>query len=1532
MHNFHQPYHRPKGMSASRATGIGNRRHRSLLHSLTLLLGTLLLLSLDPAQAQIQEIWKASFLPEGQLAGIALHPQGTVTVTGTVMSNVVTTKYSAHGTALWSIQRRTQEIEYADGLATDPSGGVWVVARTRANFDAPWSAIRVFHYTADGAESWVRQFDGEDPVSASILVDNQSNALVVLGAVDGPGWVLKYSPEGERLWSVRMITPAGRFSWPGRPVVDQENHLYVPGTSLLAGTPARPFLQRISSAGAVNAWTSPVEYSGEMPGSMDLDAAGHAVVGFATPQGFVTTRYRSSDGTRLWSREHAARSTAFQQGIVMDVQSRATVANAEYQYHTLCTDCGDDETRFQLILDRWESDGTRAWNDASLPDRTFPDYGDPRLRVDADGSVYLAASYASRSDEEAPRWETILAKLGPTGARLWATNLPGVMVGDLWVDAEDSLLLATTQSPGLMVRKFGQPRGAPKIVQSPAQQSLRIGEDAVFRVSATGFPSPSYQWRFQDDDLVGETNAYLALRNLNSTQAGNYSVEIRNALGSTVSPETLLEIRWEAPRITSFRGPETSSLLAGSDVALCATVTGGPEPQLRWRFNGMELPGETNACLALQRIQPESAGLYTLVASNAVGLASTNISLDVIAAIVTPSPPGPHTFVAGSCGVLCATVGIHPPFFVQWQRNGANVEYATNLCLSLCPMTTEDSGLYRVKVSGTSGRYESEAVQIAVVLAPPESVQIRSVLGYSEYYLGEDAVLMATHAGSPGNFQWFRNGSALPGRTNQLLELFDLTVEQAGTYNVVVSNVVGTAPSDPLLIEAKKGPPQFDFFPPTASQVREGDTLELPFHARGGPTPHLVLQHANTNLEASLTFEDLRNPRRAFVLPHVTSQHQGNYQIIASNTFGAVTSAVAWVSVTPTGPIDRWTQRNPLPQSRPLFALAHDTNGFMAVGEAGTIVVEEVPDAWVRGRQMGPDSWRGLTWGAGVWVAVGNGGSIVTSTNRVSWIQRFSRPNAQFSSVVFSEGRFLAVGSSFWGTGLIAQSPDAVSWELRSLPEAGFLYAAAYGENRWVAVGIQGIVVSEDGQDWRKIPIPMGSWPLNDVAFADDRFMAVGNEGRLVTSDDGVSWAPSEGGAVETLQSITHGNGRWVAVGIRGVIRTSTDGRLWVTAESGTPDRLEAVDWDGRRFVATGENGTLLSSADGLEWTLRSEGSTRDLDGMTVADGTIVIVGKGGTILTSRDGVHFTQEDSRTFANLHGVARGRDRWVAVGEPGVIVTSEDGKSWVPSETAVSSSLKDVIYDGGQWIAVGTRGTILRSEDGIRWTASFTDPPNDLNGVAYGDGVFLIAADGPAGKNGSLFRSVDGMNWTLAWPNANKNLRGITFHDGQFVIAANDSRLYVTDREAHSLVSANAGRGTNLRGVTRTPVGWIAVGNNGLVAAGWPPNGPWATQSVGTENLHRVVHFDGRLVAIGNRGSIFQSDLLAITLSRPVIVSGVGVAVTSIGEIGRAFELQISTNLIDWRPAMTFTNRTERTVVFDEGGGKDSRRFYRVRQEH
>lgn len=163
--------------------------------------------------------------------------------------------------------------------------------------------------------------------------------------------------------------------------------------------------------------------------------------------------------------------------------------------------------------------------------------------------------------------------------------------------------------------------GAPFITEPPLGRICDIGPPVTFRVVATGARPLAYQWQFNGLDIPGATGQLLTLANAFTNNAGAYRVVVTNRFGAEVSSGAALAFRITPP-ILALQ-PTNQQVYFGSRVVLQPVIYGSQPLFYQWRFNGLDLPGATNATLILDRLHPDQAGYYYLIVSNAFGVASS---------------------------------------------------------------------------------------------------------------------------------------------------------------------------------------------------------------------------------------------------------------------------------------------------------------------------------------------------------------------------------------------------------------------------------------------------------------------------------------------------------------------------------------------------------------------------------------------------------------------------------------------------------------------------------------------------------------------------------------------------------------------------------------------------------------------------------------------------------------------------------------------------------------------------------------------
>jgi len=97
---------------------------------------------------------------------------------------------------------------------------------------------------------------------------------------------------------------------------------------------------------------------------------------------------------------------------------------------------------------------------------------------------------------------------------------------------------------------------APAIMSQPQSLTVTVGDTATLTVLAAGSPAPTYQWLFNGSAISGATSSTLALSNAQFANGGNYTVTIRNIVGTVTSNQATLTVN---PASTPPSGGGSSS-------------------------------------------------------------------------------------------------------------------------------------------------------------------------------------------------------------------------------------------------------------------------------------------------------------------------------------------------------------------------------------------------------------------------------------------------------------------------------------------------------------------------------------------------------------------------------------------------------------------------------------------------------------------------------------------------------------------------------------------------------------------------------------------------------------------------------------------------------------------------------------------------------------------------------------------------------------------------------------------------------------
>lgn len=291
--------------------------------------------------------------------------------------------------------------------------------------------------------------------------------------------------------------------------------------------------------------------------------------------------------------------------------------------------------------------------------------------------------------------------------------------------------------------------GPPIILKQPLDVAVHSGCTAHLEVLATGGPPLRYQWLFNSMVIVGATNANLWLTNARADQAGWYQVVVSNPSADVMSREAVLTVTSELADVLGCARPWVSGpWITGCDPAWYgqtnvtrdgrAAAQSGivHHNQQTW----IETPCPGPGCLSFWWKGASFANDARLGFSiDGVELYALTNDMDwQPRAVVLDASPSSHT--------------------LRWTLQNGGVAWLNEVCW----------------VGTTSP---------PTILARPQDLMVA---------LGCDAKFdVVATGGLPLAYQWLFNEAPIPGATNATLTLTNTRADQAGRYEVVVSNVGG---------------------------------------------------------------------------------------------------------------------------------------------------------------------------------------------------------------------------------------------------------------------------------------------------------------------------------------------------------------------------------------------------------------------------------------------------------------------------------------------------------------------------------------------------------------------------------------------------------------------------------------------------------------------------------------------------------------------------------------------------------------------
>ncbi|XP_059365050.1 carcinoembryonic antigen-related cell adhesion molecule 5-like [Carassius carassius] len=341
-------------------------------------------------------------------------------------------------------------------------------------------------------------------------------------------------------------------------------------------------------------------------------------------------------------------------------------------------------------------------------------------------------------------------------------------------------------------------------ISSNVPEAVEFNSTVVLTCSAKG--SFTYKWMNGSDPLVVDgtrvqLNAAGNVLNIAEVRRTDLRGPIfciaENAVESGTSSPFNLTVIYGPEKIAMTQTPTDSFLKKGSNLTLACSAQSDPPAQLKWMFNGGEMPLKTTASITLTNVDETNSGNYSCVAYNA----KTNRYISSPVAVVSVLEALSGTNISSSSSLLIAgisTVNIScsaatgKAESVEWLKDNKPLVPGDRVILSadkktltIVKVVREDAGDYKCQLKNKVN--QDESTYKMVIIYGPENVKVDGKRNVKF----EELVKITCSAESvpPSIYSWKHNGTAM-NSSNAVITINKAKITNSGLYTCEAFNPI----------------------------------------------------------------------------------------------------------------------------------------------------------------------------------------------------------------------------------------------------------------------------------------------------------------------------------------------------------------------------------------------------------------------------------------------------------------------------------------------------------------------------------------------------------------------------------------------------------------------------------------------------------------------------------------------------------------------------------------------------------------------
>jgi hypothetical protein len=379
--------------------------------------------------------------------------------------------------------------------------------------------------------------------------------------------------------------------------------------------------------------------------------------------------------------------------------------------------------------------------------------------------------------------------------------------------------------------------------------------------------------------------ARIVAGSVNTAVAGSYTLTYRVSDAAGNQTEIVRKVQVLNEPVVFGTQPKSVTANPGARVSFNVEARGPGTVSYQWRKNGMPILGATGSVYTVASLTEFDEAAYDVMVGSSIGsIASAQATLSVNDPVVLTGQPASAVVKLGEEVSFGVTATGTAPITYQWRKGGVAILGATSQVLKLTGVKSLDAGTYDVVIGNVVGSVISRGATLGVnvpveITAQPSAVVVNP---------GAPITLSVSATGTgPLAYQWRKAGVPISGATLTTVTIASATSSDAGLYDVIVSNVVGSAQSAQANVSVNTA--LVFTTVPDAGTIKVGDTVTLRSLAVGtGPVRYQWRKDG-------VPIEGATNPD--LTITGVTAAASGSYDVVATNPVGSFPSRAAFLAV-----------------------------------------------------------------------------------------------------------------------------------------------------------------------------------------------------------------------------------------------------------------------------------------------------------------------------------------------------------------------------------------------------------------------------------------------------------------------------------------------------------------------------------------------------------------------------------------------------------------------------------------------------------